>query len=270
MNNPIFSRTYFSLLCLCAWSAGQGFASEAVSGAGGGDDVTIILRQTPMPIMEHGRLGEILNRYYKEGVGGSENWENVESLRVAGTLTLAGGEFEFNAYQKKPYYIKMTIYGNRRNLILGYDGETAWQATPDSKGKAVPMSDEDARRFKHSAHFGNHLLYPYALGKKIEYINTVPVEGVICHLIRVTLDSGYQVDYYINIRTYLEVKAVTLDLISGVESSVAYEDYIRESGMPIAQKVVSCEAGAWVSDLVLEEVKVNSGIMPWMFKMPKK
>lgn len=268
MSQSIFRILIFSLCGLCALSLGADPAEEpAVEGEP--ESIDVILRQTPMPLMEHGRLGEILNRYYKEGLGGPENWEKIQSLKVGGTLTLAGGTFDFNAYQKKPYYIKMTIYGDRRNLVLGYDGKTAWQIMSEAQGKALPMPEAEARRFIHGAHFGNHLLYPYAVGKQIAYIDTVPVDGTICHQIRVTLDTGYQVDYYIDIRTYLEVKVVSLDLATGVESSVTYEDYIREFGMPIAKKVVSREAGEWVSDLVLEEIKVNSGVMPWMFKMPK-
>ena len=232
------------------------------------EDASVILRQVAMPEMQNDRLGSILNRYYKEGLGGPGNWEKVVSLRVSGRLILEGGEFKFNAYQKKPHYIKMTIYGNQRHMKMGYDGSTAWQilARGDS---AVGMEPEQARHFIHSAHFGNYLLYPYALGKQMEYLDTVPVDGVICHQVRVTLDTGYQVDYFIDIRTYLEIKVITTDLRSEKVTSVVYEDYIREFGMPIAQKVVSSEDGAWASTLELDEVKVNSGVMPWMFKMPK-
>lgn len=233
------------------------------------EDASVILRETAMPEMGADRLGAILNRYYKEGLGGAENWDQVVSLKVAGRLTLGSGEFKFNAYQKKPHYIKLTICGNQRHMRMGYDGTVAWEAKRRGAGVAAPMEAAQARRFIHSAHFGNYLLYPYAEGKVLEYLDTVPVDNVICHQIRVTLDSGYQVDYFIDIRTYLEIKIVNTDLNSGTISSVVYEDYIREFGMPIAQKVVSSEDGVWVSTLELDEVKVNSGIMPWMFKMPK-
>ena len=232
-----------------------------------GDEVTVVLRQTAMPEMAGDRLSLILDRYYKEGLGGPENWDKVVSLRVAGRLTLEGGEFEFDAYQKKPHYIKMTIHGPRRNIRMGYDGSVAWQVL-QSTGP-TEMDAAQSRRFMHGARFGNHLLYPYAHGKTMEYLDTVPVDGAICHQIRVTLDTEYQVDYFVDIRTYLEIKVVNTDLRTGEVSSVVYEDYIREFGMPIAKKVVSTENGVWVSTLELDEVKVNSGVMPWMFKMPK-
>lgn len=263
-------RTFFygalGLGLLLAYVSAEEAASVELDATG--DQVTVILRQTAMPEMSGDRLSSILNRYYKEGLGGSENWDKVVSLRVSGRLTLEGGEFKFDAYQKKTHYIKMTIKGPRRHMRMGYDGSVAWQVAKRGVD-AVVMDAAQTRRFKHNARFGNYLLYPYALGKQIEYLDTVPVDGVICHQIRVTLESEYQVDYFVDIRTYLEIKVVNTDLRTGSVSSVVYENYIREFGMPIAQKVVSKENGVWVSTLELDEVKVNSGVMPWMFKMPK-
>ncbi|MFQ3223807.1 MAG: hypothetical protein ACI8Z5_000046 [Lentimonas sp.] len=251
-----------SLLCVSAE-----VAAASVNAVGEGANV--VLRQTAMPEMGVDRLGSILNRYYNEGLGGAANWDKVVSLRIAGRLTLAGGEFEFNAYQKKPHYMKMTIYGDRRDIRIGYDGSVAWQMMQRGPNTAEEMDPVKARRFKHGARFGNFMLYPYASGKRMEYLDTVPVDGTICHQIRVTLDSEYQVDYFVDIRTYLEIKVVNTDLRTGEANSVVYENYIREFGMPIAQKIVSYEDDVWVSTLELDEVKVNSGIMPWMFKMPK-
>lgn len=229
--------------------------------------MTNLLRQTPMPDLGQGRLAKILTRYYGEGLGGAENWNQISSLKVAGTLKLESGEYELNAYQKKPNLIKMTIRGNQRDLVLAYDGETAWQQLPGRDTQPEVMGADEARRFVHSAHFGNHLLYPFGAGKKIEYIDTVPAEGNICHQIRVTLDTDYQVDYFIDIRSYLEIRVVNTDLRNQSTSSVVYKDYIREYGMPIAKQVESFENGEWVSSLKLDEVKVNSGVIPWMFKM---
>jgi len=264
-------RPIFCLVGALGWCAALLAADDQVSEGDTlqmpDDQINVIIRQIPMPELGQGRLAKILTRYYVEGLGGAENWDQISSLKVSGRLKLESGEFELNAYQKKPDLIKMTIRGNQRDLVLGYDGKTAWQKLPGRDMKAEPMKEEEARRFKHSAHFGNHLLYPYALGKKIEYIDTVPSEGKICHQIRVTLDTDYQIDYFIDIRTYLEVKVVNTDLRNGLNNSVIYKDYIREFGMPIAKQVESYEEGKWVSSLTLDEVKVNAGIIPWMFKM---
>lgn len=235
-----------------------------------GTDLPITVRSQPMPELGNSRIAKILARYFNEGLGGAENWEQIESLRVMGTLTLADGKYELHAYQKKPNFIKLSINPENSNnsLVLSYDGTVAWQQSPSAEAPTA-MSEDEVRRFIHSAHFGNHLLYPFKRGKVIEFIDTVSIDGAICHHIQVRLDTDYQVDYYIDIRTYLEVKVVNTDLRSGFRNSVVYDDYIREFGMPIAKKVESFEDDEWVSSLELIEVKVNTGVMPWMFSMPK-
>ena len=234
------------------------------------EDLNVTVRKTAMPVLGEGRIAEILGRYYRDGLGGAENWEKIVSLNLSGELKTKEGKLTLNAYQKKPNLIKMNLFREsvRNGMTLAYDGKVAWKRT-GRQGEAERMAEGEARRFIHSARFGNYLLYPFAEGKRISLVDTVPVEGAICHQIRVELDTGYQVDYFIDIRSYLEIKVVNRDLRNGRVNSVVYKDYIREFGMPIAKKVESREEGEWVSSLVVEEVKVNSGVMPWMFHMPE-
>lgn len=229
--------------------------------------VTEILLQTAMPELGDGRLAMILTRYYHEGLGGPEHWETISSLRLKGVLTLKDREFELQALQRKPNFMKLTLVSNQQEWVFGHDGTTAWKRAPEAYAKAVEMANKEARRFKHAAIFGNHLLYPFAEGKEIIYIDTVPTEGNICHQIRVNLDTGYRVDYFIDIRTYLEIKVVNTDLEDDNTHCMIYKNYIRVHGMPIAKRVDSSENGEWVSTLVLDEIGVNRGVMPWMFKM---
>lgn len=258
---------------LCALGLSTTLTSERDSKALGDilslptDQINVTMRQSPMPELGEGRLAKILTLYYIKGLGGAEKWDQISSLKVSGRLKLEGGEFEVNAYQKKPDLMKMTIRDNRSDFLLAFDGTTAWQKMPGRKTEPEPMEEAKARRFIHSARLGNHLLYPYANGKEIKYIDTVPTEGNICHQIRVTLDSGYQIDYFIDIRIYLELKAIHTDFRSGLVTSVVYKDYVRELGMPIAKQVDSFENGEWVSSLTLNDLKVNAGLMTWMFKM---
>lgn len=229
-----------------------------------------LIRATAMPELGDSRIENILSRYFREGLGGPEVWDAIESLNVAGKLKTESGELILNAYQKKPNFIKMNLYVEAapNGLVLAYDGQVAWKQE-NQRAKPEPMSESEARRFIHASTFGNHLLYPFAKGKRISLVDTVPVEGTICHQVRVELDTEYQVDYFIDIRTYLEIKVVNTDLRSGAVNSIVYRDYVRKSGMPIAQKLESSEDGKWVSSLDIEEIKINSGIMPWMFHMPK-
>ena len=231
------------------------------------DQINTIMRQSAMPELGEGRLARILTRYYKTGFGGAENWEQISSLKVSGMIKLESGQFKMIAYQKKPDLFRMRILHNERDFEMGFDGTNAWQRMPGRNTEPELMGEAEARRFIHGARFGNYLLYPYANGKKIQYIDTVPNEGNLCHHIRVTLDNEYQVDYFIDIRVYLELKSIHTDFRSGSVTSVVYKDYVQESGMPIAKQIENFEHGEWVSTLTLDDFQVNSGLMPWMFEM---
>ena len=235
-----------------------------------GEQSELILRQTAMPVLDETHLGRILTRHYNQGLGGPESWRKIESSRVTGSLNVDGRELEMAAYQKKPNLIKIILVSENGSLMLGYDGEQAWRHLPNTKDEsAAPMAVEEARRFIHVALFGNYLLYPYRLGKTNSFIDTVPVNGNICHQIRVTLETDFQIDYYIDIRTYLETKVVHFDVKNKTTKSTVFSDYRWEAGMPVAQKVVSYENGELVSRLDIEEVQINTGVMPWMFKIPR-
>ncbi|MGJ8653214.1 MAG: hypothetical protein ACSHX8_08065 [Opitutaceae bacterium] len=257
----------FLLMLICASSV-LNAGSRVETLTYDGEQMDVVLRQTAMPKLGQTKVENILTRYYLEGLGGPKDWEAIESLRVFGTLTTEAGEFKLAAYQKKPNFIKMKISSDARDLVLGYDGKVAWQMLPGSH-KAGTMPDNEARSFAMSSHFGNHLLYPYEKGKTVTYINTLPVDGEICHQIRVTTASDFQIDYFIDVRTFLEIKVVNTDLRNNTVTTNIFKDYIREFGMPIAKSVECYQDGKWVSRLSIHEVNVNSGVMPWMFSMPK-
>ena len=233
-------------------------------------EMSASVQKAPMPELGESRIGQILNRYYRKGLGGPENWGKILSLKLSGTLKTQQGALQLKVFRKKPEFIKTILFDDsaQTSRIRGYDGKLAWQQKAGADTPEV-MAGAEARRFIHRAPFGSYLLYPFAEGKRIRLIDTVPVEGKICHQVRVELDTGYRVDYFIDIRSYLEIQVVHSDQLNSTLSSVIYKDYARASGIPVAKKVKRFEQGEWVSTLKIHEVKVNSGMMPWMFHMSR-
>ena len=227
-------------------------------------------RNMPMPDLDEStKLGKILSRYYSNGLGGAANWDQVESLRASGTVRLGEDTCLVRVYLKKPNYIKIVLEPEGGTpILLGYDGAVAWRQYGENES-GFSMDESEARSFIHSAIFGSHLLYPYSEGKRVEYIDTIPVDGSICHHVRVSLPTEFVVDYFIDVRSYLELKAVNTDRRTNHISEFVYEDYIRTSGIPIALSVSNYAKGELLSSLKFDEVKANTGIMPFMFQMPK-
>ena len=130
------------------------------------------------------------------------------------------------------------------------------------------MSANEARRFIHSSVFGNYLLYPYRSGKTIEYLGTTREMDTVCHRIRVSLQNNFTVDYYIDVRTYLDVKIVNRDEELNTSTTLICSDFKNIKGFPVAYKVVSKTEDGPETTLTLEQVDFNIGLTEWMFNRP--
>jgi hypothetical protein len=126
----------------------------------------------------------------------------------------------------------------------------------------------EARRFIHSSVFGNYLLYPFRAGKIIEYMGAVTEDSTVCHRIRVTLPNAFTVEYYIDVRSYLDTKIVNIDTKLNNKIVLICEDYKTIDGFPVAHKVISNQDDGTLSTLLLDDIEFNVGLTEWMFKRP--
>jgi outer membrane lipoprotein-sorting protein len=233
-------------------------------------DVSSILREQAMPKFGDSNLEKILSRYYMQGLGGAEVWSQISSMRLKGTIRFDGAEFKMRCYQRKPNRLKMILEGTKgQHVVLGYDGKEAWQHMPTADSPGVLMPSADARRFIHSAVFGNYLLYPYRVGKTIEYLGTVRENDTVCYQIRVVLGNEFTVDYFIDIRTYLDLKIVNRDLKLNTTTELICDDFRMVEGFPVAHKVESVTGDNQKTVLNLSQVDFNIGLTDWMFDRPE-
>lgn len=232
-------------------------------------EITPSQREIAMPELGSTRIEKLLTRYYEEGLGGIEVWKKINSMRTSGTLEMEDTTYDLISFQLKPDRIKLVLKRDSDEVVLGYDGNEVWQHYPKVDHPGSVMPDEDARQFIHSSVFGNYLLYPYRGQKKIEYIDTVPEAGTVCHQIRVTLDSNYQVDYYIDVRTHLEIRIDNYDRNSNKRITLRCSDYQKVDGLPVAHLVKTFnEADETITIFKIDTVKFNVGLVNWFFKRP--
>ncbi|MFT4901196.1 MAG: hypothetical protein ACI81V_000465 [Lentimonas sp.] len=226
------------------------------------------LPESAIPPLPASHIGRILSEYYSAGFGGAENWERVSSLRLEGEISTAEGQFEFSAYCKKPNLFKILVSSDECESVSGYDGVHAWKHRLRPKSSPEILSDTATVHWLQHAVFCSHLLYPYAEGKVIRYIDTLPVEGKLCNQVQVELDNGDQFNYFIDIHTHLLVQCVHFDHDRGRALSLTYDDYTPNESLPLPDEIVYSENGEWVGSLKLAAVGINAGIMPWMFQLP--
>ena len=226
------------------------------------------LRASALPELGDTRLEKILSKYYETRFGGTETWDRIHSIVVSGQRKEGEATFEFKAIRKKPNLIKIILRQDSEETTLAFDGKNAWKKGPASAGPQV-MAPEEAWALSHAAPFGGHLVFPYAEGKIIKFIDTVPVEGRICHQIQVFSNPDFLVEYFIDIRDWVEVKVTSTNLRTGHSKTKIYRAYSNEFGFPIATHVDRYENGTKLSSTKIDAIEVNRGVMPWMFQMPR-
>lgn len=270
MKNRNASSAVLFWVYLAVLASNSLFADAVIEQLEVPQNVTGVLRETAMPDLGNSMLEKLLTRYYELGLGGSDVWSKISSMRLKGTLKInENTDFELLCYQRKPDRLKMTLSNHQGEVVLGYDGEEAWQYMPNSLEDAVLMAPQEARRFIHSSVFGNYLLYPYREGKVIEYHGTVREMDTVCHRIRVVLSNGFEVEYFIDVRNYLELKIVNFDTNFNTLTTLLCEDYKFVQDFPVAHKVTSLSEDGTETSLTLSQVDFNIGLTDWIFRRPK-
>ena len=166
------------------------------------------------------------------------------------------GEFDFSAWPKKPDLIKMTLSGNQRELVLAYDGDTAWKSLSGS----TAVREADGWR-------GRPPLHPqlpfrqitcstlFEEGKTIRYLDTVPSRRQHLPQIRVELEYGLPGRLLLSTSAATSNSGWSTRTSARNWSAATYKDYTRESACRSPSTSAPRKNGEWVSTLTLDEVK---------------
>lgn len=222
-----------------------------------------------MPELPDTEIGRILTQYYSLGLGGPEAWEPFESLKLIGTLRHDSSSYKLTVLSKKPDWVKQEIQTDSLTCLKGYDGVTAWRKSRQ-KDPVERMPEDEAEAFALNALVGSQLLYPYAEGKRIELIETIPLDGHVCHHLRVSFaDKETVLDYFIALPEYYEVKRILRNRKEAHTHTTEFSNYERIQGIPIAFKQIHSRDNQERSVWTIKQVRINGGIMPWMFTCPE-
>ena len=233
-----------------------------------GSELTNKLRNEPIPELKGSILGQILSRFYKESTGGLENWKDVNSVAMSSKYKNAEGEFKHRIIAKKPDFIKVSIYMSNGVYLKSFDGNHGWEKFPTEQKAKLIRDEQSLRRLANDSRFMNHLLYPFKKGKAYEYMGIVRESDSVCHKIRVHTEKHFIMDYFIDVETYLEVKVVQTDSMGyfdRVELNISGHKIIE--GMPFPIKVETYINGSWNSEMIMEKIETNVGLVNWMFQL---
>tara|TARA_B100001769_G_scaffold259821_1_gene239926 strand:- start:457 stop:1305 length:849 start_codon:yes stop_codon:yes gene_type:complete len=233
---------------------------------------TTAIINAPMPELFRSKLGKILVRYYNEGLGGIEEWSRINSLKLRGTIQIDEGIFKYESIAKKPNKLKVRFLKNGRNVEITCNGSEVWRKLPsEEKAHLVDSNSNQYKNVIHSSVFSSFLLYPFQKGKTIRYFGTKREDGRLCHIIRVALETGFVLDYYIGVQSYREVKVVQNNhLIEGDETTVVFSNFQNINGLQLPFRVISSKKGKLHASLEIDRAIPNVSVYDWMFNKDPK
>jgi outer membrane lipoprotein-sorting protein len=196
------------------------------------------------PVVYAQTVDEILAKHY-EACGGLTKMKAVNSMRVAGTITVGPGmEAPFTMERKRPGMRRMEFTIQGMTGIQAFDGAKTWSVMP-FMGKKDPEvgSDEDNKNALDDADFDGALVDYKTKGHTIELVGKEAVEGADAFKLKVTKKNG-NIEYdYLDAETYLLVKTEGKIKRRGteMEGETTFSDYKDVDGL---MQPFSMEVGA--------------------------
>ncbi len=215
-------------------------------------------------------LEQVLEQFYA-AQGGRAYLASVNSVRVRGRLDSKPGKFEFILLKKRPNLVRMTVRMGIHDLTMAYDGYQAWQVLPGKKPEEYELMDpETAAPFMRDAPLFSHLIDAEKFGTKLQLLALTDVLGDPAYQIRATLKNGEKVDFYVDARTFLEVKNAAYEKIDGKYrlQETYYSDFRPVGELKVPYSVETVLDGARQSTMLVESMELNVGMYDRYFWMP--
>lgn len=216
-------------------------------------------------------LDEILDNYFE--TVGQEAFNKVEDFALKGKSIMQGMENDFLLKQKRPdkLYLEVDIQGMK--LLQAYDGKVGWMVAPWT-GTTEPqdITGLDLKSLKEQAEMDDRLFNWEEKGHKAELLGKEDMEGTEVFKIKLIDDEGDEYTFFIDSENYVQLKSISKLKFGDqtVESEMYFSNYEVIEGIAFPFSIESRMSGQIVSQINIEEVKINVGVDDSIFEKPKK
>lgn len=147
---------------------------------------------------------EIIGQYI-EVIGGADTWKALKNSRAEGKMAMMGQEFPFTATTGAPDRMRLDVDVMGQQMVMSYDGETAWQIMPMMGiNKPTKMGEAEAKQVNQSELVPEFIDYAER-GYKVELVDAREIEGVQTQGIRITDGKDKDQTYYFDLENYVPI-----------------------------------------------------------------
>jgi outer membrane lipoprotein-sorting protein len=234
----------------------------------------LVLALTGLVSVNAQTADEIINKYI-DAMGGTEKLSSIKSIYMEGTSVMQNGaEIIQKIWKVDGKLMRREVSSSMFNMISVVTDKEGWSQNPRSNGNFEPMTAEMVTNMQSETDCAGPLVNYAAKGHKAELIGKEEVEGTECWKIKLTLQNGKEMTYYINPATFYIDRVVTTGGGFGGrgggqggaprETKIDYSDYKKtEDGYLFPFKVTIVGMGG---GLFFEKIEVNKPVDPKAFK----
>ncbi len=215
---------------------------------------------------------EIISKHVA-AIGGVDNWKNVNSLVMTGSMSMQGAEISITrtVLNGKGFKNEIRLMG-----MTGYQIVTpteGWNFMPFG-GQTAPeaMTADDVKEGQNDLDAQGSVIDYTAKGHKIEYLGKEEVDGAECHKIKMTYKTGKNETMFFDPSSYYLIKSIAVQKANGQEMEVTttYSNYEKLPEGVVVAKNISLPLGSGMNaDFTVSKVEINSPVDEAAFKPTK-
>jgi outer membrane lipoprotein-sorting protein len=203
--------------------------------------------------------------------GGEAKLKAVQSMRMAGKVTIQGMDLSMLITTKRPNMMRQEMQFQDKKIVQGFDGTTAWMINPlIGSETAQEMTGPQADLAKDQADFDGPLLDWKGKGHTLEYVGTEEVGGAKANKLKLTKKNGQLQYLYLDADSGIDLKT-TVQVPQGASTMTVeteMSDYRPVEGIMMPHALKTSINGMPTGSIVVEKIELNVPVDEAQFKMP--
>jgi outer membrane lipoprotein-sorting protein len=205
--------------------------------------------------------------------GGLEKIRAVQSVRMTGTMEIAGEGVPTVLELKRPGRLRWEFTLEGQTVVQACDETTGWTVMP-FEGKTEPekMPDAEFASFRRQADIDGPLVDFRAKGYRIELLGKDATGGREAWKLKVVASDGEERIVFLDAETFLQVKTLSPKKVDGndIEIESVVGDYRPVAGVQFPHSFESTAKGMPQKQVMkFERIEVNAPMDDSRFAMPR-
>ena len=214
-------------------------------------------------------VDEVLDKYMA-AMGGKDKLLALTSITTQGVSVMNGNEITTTTIKVQGKLFRNEINFGMGSAVTIVTPEKGWRSNPRNGGAFEPMAEEALKASQYLMDCAGPLVNYATKGHKAELVGKETVDNTDCFKIKLTTNSGKEITYWIDSKTYLMHQTAQKSGFGGgrgadTEIISIYKDYKDVDGLQIPF-TAEISGGFGGGTMTYEKVELNKPVDAKLYK----